>query len=96
MYIVIRASMLFGIFSSKKLMRAAIEEYIKDKYETNGCHGHYHFKYIKCKANEPWFSKDGTYNKEVGRALFSLSTMHDEYFTNAIETDWSTGEILKM
>ena len=34
--------------------------------------------------------------KEVGQALFSLSTMHDEYFTNAIETDWITGEILKL
>ena len=97
MYLVIRASMVFGIFSSKKYMRAAIEQYIKDHYEFNGgpC-GNYHFKYIKFNVDEPWFSKDGDYHPEIGKALFSLSTMHDEYFPNEIETDWSTGKIIKI
>ena len=39
---------------------------------------------------------DVSYNREVGKALFSLSTLHDEYFPNKIETDWSTGEITKL
>lgn len=97
MYLVIRASMVFGIFSSKKYMRAAVEQYIKDDYETKGgpC-GNYHFKYIKFNADEPWFSKDGNYHAEIGKALFSLSTMHTEYFPNEIETDWSTGKIIKI
>ena len=97
MYLVIRASIVFGIFSNKKYMRDAIKQYIKDNKETNGtpC-GNFHFKYIKFDVNDPWFNKDGEYHKEVGQALFSLSTMHDECFPNKVETDWSTGEIIKL
>lgn len=97
MYLVIRASMVFGIFSNKKYMRDAIKQYIKDYKETNGtpC-GNFHFKYIKFDVNDPWFNKDGEYHSEVGKALFSLSTMHDECFPNKVETDWSTGEIIKI
>ena len=53
-------------------------------------------KYIKFDVNDPWFNKDGKYHPEVGKALFSLSTMHDECFPNKVETDWSTGEITKI
>ena len=96
MYIVINGpGMLFGIFSTKKYMKIAIEQKIKDALETNGspC-GHFHFRYIKMNVDEPWVGN--VYNKEVGKALFSLSTLHDEYFPNKIETDWSTGEIIKL
>lgn len=98
MYIVINGpGMLFGIFSSKKYMRIAIEQKIKDALETNGkpC-GNFHFRYIKVKLNEPWFSEDGKYHSEVGKALFSLSTMHTEVFPNEVETDWTTGKIIKL
>jgi hypothetical protein len=97
MYLLIRASMVFGIFSNKKYMKNAIEQYIKDNKETNGtpC-GDFHFKYIKFDINDPWFNKDGEYHPEVGNALFSLSTMHDECFPNKVETDWSTGKIIKI
>lgn len=96
MYLVIRASMVFGIFSNETYMREAIEQYIKDKGKTDGFHGNYHFRYIKFEPNEPWFTKDSEYHYDIGRALFSLSTMNDEYFTHKIKTDWSTGEILDM
>ena len=97
MYLVIHRSSVFGIFSSKKYMREAIKQWIKDDKETNGtpC-GDFHFKYIKFDINDPWFNKDGEYHSEVGKALFSLSTMHDECFPNKVETDWSTGEIIKL
>ena len=97
MYLVIRASMVFGIFSNKNYMKDAIEQYIKDRFETDGgpC-GDFHFKYIKFDINDPWFNKDGEYHPEVGKALFSLSTMHDECFPNKVETDWSTGKIIKL
>lgn len=95
MYLVIRASMVFGIFSNKKYMRDAIESFIKDNYETTGTYGWYHFKYIKFNPNEPWFSRNGEYNKEIGRALFSLSTWHNEYF-KSIENDPHTGKLLNF
>jgi len=97
MYLLIRASMVFGIFSNKKYMRDAIEQYIKDQRETNGGpSGNYHFRYIKFEINDPWFNTTGEYHPEVGQALFSLSTMHNEYFPNKVETDWSTGKITKL
>lgn len=96
MYLVIRASGVFGIFSSKEYMRVAIEAYIKDFYEKNGVHGDYHFRYIKFKPDEPWFDVKNPSKDDVGKALFSLNTFHDEYFTHKIETDWSTGEITKL
>ena len=94
MYILIKASSLIGIFSTKKIMIEIIEELIKDHFEKYGSHGDYHFRYIEMNVDEPWVGD--VYNKEVGKALFSLSTLHDEYFPNKIETDWSTGEITKL
>ena len=87
--------MLVGIFSTKEHMKVVIEELIKDEYQTSGVHGDYNFRYIEFEINEPWFNDD-EYNKEVGKALFSLSTMHTEYFKHCIKTDWSTGQILDM
>ena len=52
------------------------------------------FRYIKFKPNCPWF--EGAEDMDAGRALFSLSTMHTERFPNKVETDWSTGEIIKL
>ena len=98
MYIVIRGSgMLFGIFSSKKLMKEAIECAIEFDKQKNGtpC-GNFNFRYIKANVDEPYFSKNLEYSSEIGRALFSLSTMHDEYFPNKVETDWTTGKIIKI
>lgn len=98
MYIVIKGiGTLFGIFSSKQYMKIAIEQTIKDEKEREGtpC-GNFHFRYIKVKINEPWFSKDGKYHSEVGKALFSLNTMHTEAFPNEVETDWTTGKIIKL
>ena len=98
MYIVVNGiGTLFGIFSNKEYMRIAIEQKIKDEIETNGKPvGNLHFRYIKVKLNEPWFSDDGKYRSEVGKALFSLSTMHTEAFPNEVETDWTTGKIIKL
>lgn len=97
LYLCIRTSLLFGIFSSLEHMQIAIEEYIKDTKETEGTPlGDFHFRYVEFEANEPWFATDGKWHAEIGKAMFSLSTMHTEYFTNKIETDWSTGEITKI
>lgn len=94
MYILIKSSSLVGIFSTKEIMKEVIEVLIKDNFEKYGTHGDYHFKYIEMKVDEPWVGN--VYNREVGNALFSLSTLHSEYFPNKIETDWSTGEIIKL
>ena len=97
MYALIRRSGSFvGIFSSKENMRLVIEALIKDSYETNGHHGNYNFRYIKFNVNEPWITTDGNAAPKETNAIFSLSTMHTEYFTHCIKTDWSTGEILDM
>ena len=97
MYILIKREMLVGIFSSKDLMRVVIDEIIKDEKEKKGmpC-GDFHFRYIKMTINEPWFTKDGKVCKSDANAILSLSTMHTEKFTNKVETDWSTGEIIKL
>ena len=95
MFALIRGTgMLVGIFSTKEHMKVVIEELIENEYQTSGAHGDYNFRYIEFEINEPWFSDE--YNKEVGQALFSLSTMHTEYFKHCIKTDWSTGQILDM
>lgn len=97
LYLCIRASVLFGIFSSLEHMQVAIEAYIKDTKETEGTPlGDFHFRYVEFEANEPWFTADGEWHSEIGKAMFSLSTMHTEYFINKVETDWSTGEITKI
>ena len=95
MYALIRHGMLVGIFSTKDHMRILIEQLIKDEKEKTGTPvGNMCFRYIKFKPNCPWF--EGAEDIEAGKALFSLSTMHTEYFPNVVETDWSTGEITKI
>lgn len=97
MYALIRRSGSFvGIFSSKENMRLVIEALIKDSYETNGYHGNYNFRYIKFNVNEPWITVDGNDAPKETTAILSLSTMHTEYFTHCVKTDWSTGKILDM
>ena len=56
----------------------------------------FHFKYFTMKPDEPYLSNSENYNYDVSKALFSFSTLHDEYFKNKIETDWNTGKILKI
>ena len=88
--------MFIGFFSTKERMKFVIDEMIQDEYETTGYHGNYNFRYVEFNLDEPWFCRDNEYPAEVGKALFSLSTMHTEYFTHCVKTDWSTGEILDM
>ena len=75
---------LIGIFTSKKAMRAAIEALIQDDYERTGYHGHYHFRYHKIEPNT------------IDIGLVSCFTMHPEKFEHSVETDWNTGEIIKL
>ena len=96
MYALIHKTGMFdGIFSDKEHMKTIIEALIQDEYETTGYHGNYNFRYIEFEPNQPWFNPGG-YDKNVGKALFSLSTMHTEYFNHCVKTDWSTGKILDM
>lgn len=99
MYALIRGGGSFiGFFSSKKKMRTVIEALIQSDYERTGNKsGCYHFRYAKINIDEPWFgdSKNDEISTE-GRAILSLSTMHTEYFTHKVKTDWSTGEIISM
>lgn len=98
MYLLIKGGgSLIGIFTTKTLMKIVIEQMIQDDYERTGAYGNFHFRYIKFNPNDPWLGdKNGHYDKNVGKAIFSLFTMHTEYFTNEVETDWSTGKILKL
>lgn len=96
MYLVLRRDMVFGVFSSKKIAKMCMEAVIQSDYEKTGTYGWYHFRYIKFDVDEPWLNKDNkSYNAEIGRALFSLSTLHTEYFKE-IENDPHTGKILKF
>ena len=82
-----------GIFSTKKKMRMVVEYKIKREYEKTGeIGGNYHFRYIKFKPDEAWFT-DGNPHMTT---LYSLSTMHPEKFDHEIETDWKTGKVLKV
>lgn len=97
MFVLIQRQMLVGIFSTKEHMKTIIKSLIKDDYEKSGVHGNYSFRYIEFDVDQPWFNKlNDNYPSDIGRALFSLSTMHTEYFTHCVETDWSTGEIINM
>lgn len=98
MYALIKGSGMFiGFFSSKENMKTVIEALIKSDYESGGSHGNYNFRYAKIKVNEPWFSNDDTDECGIeGKAILSLSTMHTEYFTHKVKTDWSTGKVLSM
>ena len=94
MYLLInRHYSCLGIFSTKERMKAVIETIIRSEYERTGeIGGDYHFRYIEFEADEMWF-KEGNPNL---KPICSLSTMHPEYFTNEVETNWSTGEIIKI
>ena len=97
MYLLIKGSgMLVGIFSNKKIMKMCVEAMIKSDYQQKGYNGDYHFRYIKINPNDPWLTKNDEDCKKASKAIFSLSTMHTEYFPNEIKTDWSTGKILKI
>ena len=84
MYVLIKNQQLIGIFTSKKKMKEICEAIIDDDYIDSGTYGWYHFRYIKIKPNE------------LNKALFSLFTMHPEYFVHEIENDPKTGKILKI
>ena len=84
MYALIKNQQLIGIFTSKKKMKEICEAIITDDYIDSGTYGWYHFRYIKIKPNE------------LNKALFSLFTMHQEYFVHEIENDPKTGKILKI
>ena len=84
---------MYGIFSTKQKMQLAIEEHIKDSFKRTGRHGNYNFRYIEMNVDEPWFSPSALYRADIGKALFSFSTMHTEYFTHKVETNWNTGKI---
>jgi len=80
-------------------MRIVIEALIQSDYERTGNKsGCYHFRYAKINVDEPWFDNSSKNNEMSvdAKAILSLSTMHDEYFTHKVKTDWSTGEILSM
>ena len=84
MYALIKGQQLIGIFTSKKKMKEICEAIINDDYIDSGTYGWYHFRYIKIKPNE------------MNNALFSLFTLHQEYFVNEIENDPKTGKILSL
>ncbi len=97
MYALIRGTGMFvGIFSSKEKMKLVIETLIKDNYENTGTYGNFNFRWIRFKVDEPWFSINGIEPPKETKALFYLSTMHDEKFTHKVMTDWSTGKIISM
>lgn len=84
-----------GIFSSMKHLKMVVQMYIQENYEKDGYHGWYHFRYAVFDINEPYFPADGENgNFDEARSLFTLSTMHPEYFHHTIENDPNTGEIL--
>lgn len=87
---------LVGIFSTKKKMMIVVKEMIKTDMENTGICGNFHFKYAKVNVDEPYFFKGiaRPANSTDYRAMFSLHTLHDEYFTHRIINDETTGEIL--
>ena len=96
-YILIdRNSLLVGIFSSKRQMKAVCEALIKDDYENTGVYGDYHFRYAEFPLNAPWV--EGTTKDMLSetKAMMSLFTHHREYFKHKIVNDFSTGKILEI
>lgn len=75
---------LVGIFTTKKAMRETIELLIKDDYEDTGVYGNYNFRYTEIEPNT------------IDIQLVSFFSMHPEKFEYEVETDWSTGEIIKL
>ena len=84
--------MLVGIFSTKEIMKYVVQQIIEDEMEDKEVGGDFHFKYLEMELDQPWLS-DSNPN---AKAIFSFSTMHDEYFPNKIETDWKTGKITNI
>lgn len=82
--LIMKNQQLIGIFTSKKAMRQAIEVLTKHSYEDTGYHGHYHFRYAKIETNT------------IDYQLVNFFTMHPEKFDHEVETDWNTGEIIKL
>lgn len=98
MYALIKGTGMFiGVFSSKKTMQTLIELLIKEDHKKNGgpC-GNFNFRWIKFKADQPWFTINGVEPPAETNALLSLSTMHTEKFTHKVLTDWSTGKIISL
>ena len=98
MYILIdNHSSLVGIFSTKEKMMIVVKEMIKTDIANTGICGNFHYKYAIVNVDEPYFFKRGKArpaNSMDFRAMFSLHTLHDEYFTHRIINDETTGEIL--
>lgn len=95
MFILIQRSNVIGIFSTKEKMRTVIKLIIQDEKEKNGNPiGNLSFRYIEYELDDPFFRDP--YSKEIGKAIFSLSTLHTEYFPNEVKTDWFTGEIINL
>lgn len=65
-------------------MRETIEMLIKESFEDTGVHGNYNFRYTKVDVNQ------------IDRQCVSFFTMHPEKFEHHVETDWSTGKIIKL
>lgn len=90
-------STLVGIFSTKQKMLTVCKAIIENDMKTQGYCGYFHFRYAEVNPDEPYFFKNGKErpaNSIDYRAMFSLHTLHDEYFTHKIENDPTTGEIL--
>ena len=77
-------------------MEELINLIIKDNYENDGYYGNFNFRWIKFKADQPWFTINGVEPPAEANALLSLSTMHTEKFTHKVLTDWSTGKIISL
>lgn len=98
MYLLINNnSTLVGIFSTKQKMLTVCKAIIKNHIETEGYCGWFHFRYAEVNPDEPYFFKNGKERPASSidyKAMFSLGTIHNEYFTHEIENDPTTGEIL--
>lgn len=95
MFILIQRSNIVGIFSTKEKMRMVIELIVQQEKEKDGTPlGNLSFRYIECELDDPFFRDP--YNPEIIKAIFSLTTLHTEYFPNEVKTDWTTGEIINF
>lgn len=94
--LIYKSGMCLGIFSSKRIMQAVIEEIIRGDYQKTGVYGNFNFRYIKFNADEPWVVREDKVDSCEAGALFSFSTMHTEKFVHKVQTDWNTGKVLDM
>jgi len=93
MYLLInRHNNCVGIFSTIEKMKIVVETLILDEYKRIGhLGGDYHYRYIELNPDELWYCDEHPNVK----AIFSLHTLHPEYFINKIEID-KTGKITKI